>query len=156
MSSRYIGAPRAAAAIVVVPLAVAALCGCATSPVSAADTEPVPSERMLEPKYLQESPDTGTLSVKRDAGFLGKGCSVRLAIDEQPVADFRASERLVLHLPAGEHLLTVAIKHSGLCGLGNAGGVAEARTVVTGSTAVAYRIAIGSGGDLALYPTRIE
>lgn len=131
----------------------AVVCGCATSPVPNAETDAVPHDRILAAQYLQDSLDTGTVSVKRDAGFLGKACSVRLSVDDQPVADFRTSERLVLHLPAGEHLLTVAIRHSGLCGLGNAGGVAEARALVVTSTTVAYRIAIGSGGDLALYPT---
>ncbi|HEY0342105.1 MAG TPA: hypothetical protein VGC34_14965, partial [Steroidobacteraceae bacterium] len=89
----------------VVLLLTCLLSGCATSPVSTDAARTVPDSRVLTPRWRTSAPSSGTLLVKRDSGFLGGGCAIRLSIDGVPAADLRTSEKIEFDLPPGEHLL---------------------------------------------------
>src|SRR5437588_11402647 len=51
------------------------LASCASQPVPDAQTRAVPPDRISAPKYLDPAPNTGTVTVKRDSGFMGGGCA---------------------------------------------------------------------------------
>jgi len=126
------------------------LCGCATNPTPDAETRPVPPQRILNPAFLQVQPNTGVVAVKRDPGFMAGGSYTELLVDEHPVARLKTTERLVLHLPLGEHVLSARP----VCPLGSHG-LAEVTVTVRADTAASYRIGVGSGGDMSIYPTTL-
>src|ERR1700724_1053567 len=103
-----------------------ALVGCTTEPVRDSETTLVPTDRILAPQYLEPAPSTGVVAVKPGPGFMSGGCKMRLLVDEQPVADLKRSERVVLHLPVGDRLLGVRP----VCPLG-ASGLSEVAAHVT-------------------------
>lgn len=124
------------------------LCSCATNPTPNAETKPVPPQRILNAALLQAQAHTGVVAVKRDPGSMAGGCYTELLVDEHPVARLKAAERLVLHLPLGEHVLSARP----VCPLG-AHGLAEVAVTVSADAPSSYRIGVGSGGDMAIYPT---
>jgi hypothetical protein len=133
-------------------LAAGVLSGCATQPLSDAKTSPVPRDRILLPSYLEALPDTGVVAVKRDSGLLGSGCPLQFLVDTQPVANLKSSERVVLHVPVGDHVLSVRPTGGGLCRLGT--GLYEVQASITSTSQLSYRIGVGVGGDLVINPTR--
>jgi hypothetical protein len=76
-----------------------------------------PPERILAPEYLQAAPGTGAVSVTRDAGSAGSACDIQVRLSGRPLAILRPSERVVLHLKPGQHILstTEAESSSGSC-----------------------------------------
>jgi hypothetical protein len=97
--------------------------GCAaTQPVAApADTHPPPPERILVPSYLEAAPGSGVVSVTRDAGSVDSACTLQVRVDARPVALLSTSERVILHLPPGKHIVSVTGEEgSNACGPGAA------------------------------------
>jgi len=99
--------------------------GCATRPVSDSDTTPVRPDRVIDSRFLHPSPGSGTVTIKRDRGFGGSACSSRVFVDANPTADLRPSEKVVVYLPPGDHILSAW--PNGMCG----GGMSEVRASVT-------------------------
>ncbi len=63
--------------------------GCATHPISIQQAAAVPSNRILAPQWLQPAQYTGSLVIKRDAGFMGSACVVRVFIDSAIMSSAR-------------------------------------------------------------------
>jgi hypothetical protein len=74
---------------------------------------------------------------------------MQLLLDEQPVAELKRLERIVLHLPAGDHLLGVRP----VCPLW-AHGLSEVTAHVTPDAALSFRIGVTSDGDAFINPTK--
>lgn len=123
------------------------LIGCATQPVSTAVAVPVPRDRILAPELLQQEDGRGAVIIKRDSGFGGSGCSARVFVNAKPAADLRPSERVVLHLPVGDHILSA--QPNGICG----GGMVETRVRVTPTETATFRMGYGTAGDFTFTPT---
>jgi hypothetical protein len=123
---------------------------CASHPVPDAETHPPPPERILVPSYLEAAPGTGVVTVKRDAGWKAGICSMHLLVDTQPVADLRTSERVVLHLPPGEHVLSV--KGGASCWLGSA--LVETQVTVAPERPVSVRLSVNESGEILIAPTK--
>lgn len=121
--------------------------GCATRPISNFDAKSVPIRRMEVDHYSHERKDTGKVIIKRDRGFAGSACSSRVFVDGEPVAYIRSSEKIVLFLKEGEHILSAWAMT--ICG----GGMAEVKAVVKAGEQSSYRIGYGSNGDFFIYPT---
>lgn len=68
--------------------------------------------------FLYQSPNDGdaTLTVTRENGLFGGGCSSRLSIDEKFAADIEIGEQVTFHLPNGQH--TLGLESSGACQTG--------------------------------------
>lgn len=128
-------------------LIVVVFSGCATQPISNTLAAPAPMERIIDKRYLQPGPRTGEVTVKRDSGFCGSACSSRIFVDGHPVADIRVSEKVVLYLPEGDHILSAW--PNGICG----GGMTELRAIVKAGTQSNYRVGYGSNGDFTINPT---
>ena len=124
------------------------LTACATRPVSIYQAAAVPSSRILAPQWLSPAPYTGSLIIKRDSGFMGSACKVRVFIDAVPVADLAPSEKVELFVALGEHVVG-ATSASSFCG----GGASEAAVVIKPERENILRIASGQSGDIHLQPS---
>jgi starvation-inducible outer membrane lipoprotein len=54
------------------------LTACATQPVSIYQASAVPFSRILAPQWLSQAQYTGSLIIKRDSGFMGSACTIRV------------------------------------------------------------------------------
>jgi hypothetical protein len=124
------------------------LTACATQPVSIYQASAVPSSRILAPLLLSQAQYTGVLIIKRDAGFMGSACTIRVFIDTVPVADLGPSEKVELFVPLGEHVVG-ATPIGFLCG----GGTSEAAVIIRPESQKILRIASGQSGDIHLQPS---
>jgi hypothetical protein len=97
------------------------LTACATTPVTINQATAVPDSRILAPQLLAQAPNSGSLVVKRDSGFMGSACTVRVYVDAVPVADLGPSEKVEVFVALGEH--SVVATPNGICG----GGIRDTR-----------------------------
>ena len=129
-------------------LVILSIAGCATQPVTIDKALAVPASRMLAPQWAAQGTYTGSLVIKRDSGFMGSACNVRVFIDAVPVADLAPSEKVELFVAVGEHIVGAA--STGMfCG----GGASEASVVIIPERQRILRIAAGQSGDLHLQPS---
>ena len=124
------------------------LTACATSPVTINQASAVPSSRILAPQWLSQAPYTGSLIIKRDSGFMGSACTIRVFVDAVPVADLAPAEKVELFVALGEHVVA-ATATGAICG----GGVSEAAVVIQPESQKILRIASGQSGDIYLQPS---
>jgi hypothetical protein len=124
------------------------LTACATQPVSIYQASAVPSSRILAPQWLSEAQYTGSLIIKRDTGFMGSACTIRVFVDAVPVADLAPSEKVDLFVPLGEHVVG-ATPTGFLCG----GGTSEVAVIIRPESQKILRIAGGQSGDIHLQPS---
>jgi hypothetical protein len=120
---------------------------CATQPVTIYQAYTVPSSRILAPQWLSQAPYTGSLIIKRDSGFMGSACTIRVFVDSAPVADLAPAEKVELFVSLGEHI--VGATSNGICG----GGASEAAVVIVPEGQKILRIASGQSGDIFLQPS---
>ncbi|MGH7783592.1 MAG: hypothetical protein ACREO5_07110 [Candidatus Binatia bacterium] len=107
----------------------------------------VPDSRILASQLLAAVSNTGSLVVKRDNGFMGSACTIRVFVDAVAVADLKPSEKIEMYLSFGEHSV-VASSTGVLCG----GGTSETAVVVPERQKI-LRIASGQSGDIFLQPS---
>ena len=123
------------------------LAACATTPLTINQAAAVPETRILAPQLLAQGSNTGSLVVKRDSGFMGSACTIRVFVDAVPVADLKSAERVELFVALGEH--SVVATSNGICG----GGTSEAAVVIMPERQRILRIASGQSGDIFLQPS---
>ena len=124
------------------------LTACATQPISIYQASEVPSSRILAPQLLSQAQYTGSLIIKRDTGFMGSACTIRIFVDRVPIADLAPSEKIEIFVPLGEHIVG-ATPTEFLCG----GGTSEAAVVIRPESQRILRIASGQSGDIHLQPS---
>ena len=123
------------------------LAACATTPISVEQASVVPTSRILAAQMLARAPYTGSLVIKRDSGFMGSACTIRVFVDGVPVADLDSAEKVEVFVSLGEHI--VGVTSTGICG----GGTAEAAVNIAPERQRILRIASGQSGDIYLQPT---
>jgi len=121
---------------------------CATQPISIYQASAVPSSRILAPQLLSQAQYTGSLIIKRDTGFMGSACTIRVFVNAVPVADLAPSEKVEIFVPLGEHIISAAPTGT-LCG----GGTSEAAVVIRPESQKILRIASGQSGDIHVQPS---
>jgi hypothetical protein len=124
------------------------LTACATQPISIYQASAVPSSRILAPQLLSQAQYTGSLIIKRDTGFMGSACTIRVFVNSVPVADLAPSEKVEIFVPLGEHIVSAAPTGT-LCG----GGTSEAAVIIRPENQKILRIASGQSGDIHLQPS---
>lgn len=124
----------------------AALSACSTTPATTGVT-PVPADRLLAAAKAAPVPGGGSIRVTRDSGLMGAACSTRVWIDGEPVADLRPSERVVVHVPSGERI--VSAQPNAIC----AGGLVEVQANVRSGRESRFRVGAGHNGEVILAPT---
>lgn len=123
------------------------IAGCATRPISNIEAINVENDRIIDSTYIHPGPDLGRVTIKRDSGVSGSACSSRIFVNAKPVADIRSSEKIVLHLPAGDYVFSAW--PNGMCG----GGMTEVRAVVKSGVELSFRVGYGSNGDFTIHAT---
>src|ERR1051325_11809887 len=123
------------------------LSACATTPLTVNQTVAVPKSRVVAPEFLSQTSNSGSLVVKRDSGFMGSACTIRVFVDAIPVADLKPAERVEVFVGFGEHSVVVT-STSVLCG----GGTSETAVVIMPERQRILRIASGQSGDIFLQP----
>ncbi len=114
--------------------------GCASQP------SPVPTAG--ESRYLQAAPGSGSVSIKRDTADL-VACSLVVLVDDVPAADLGLAERVVLHLPAGDHVLSVKERASAQC---RGVSVPKAQAQISAGGFSGYQVSMANGA-IAITPT---
>jgi hypothetical protein len=84
------------------------LTACATQPISIYHASAVPTSRILAPQLVSQAQYTGSLIIKRDTGFMGSACTIRVFVDTVPVVDLAPSEKIEIFVPLGEHVVSAA------------------------------------------------
>jgi hypothetical protein len=120
----------------------------ATTPVTINQATAVPDSRLLAAQWLSPASNTGSLVVRRDGGFMGSACTIRIFVDAVPVANLAPSEKIELLVALGEH--SVVVTSNGICG----GGTSEATVVIMPERQRILRIASGQSGDILLHFSR--
>lgn len=126
----------------------ALLAGCATTAIDTSEASSAPPDRVFGGETLTGRPGKTTVIVKRDRGFQGAACFLRILVDATAVADLDRGEKVVLHLAPGSHVLSVSTK--GLCG----GKLAETKADLAQGQTATYRVGFGFGfGGVFVRPT---
>ena len=120
---------------------------CATNPITVNQATAVPESRVLARQWLTQASNTGSLVVKRDSGFMGSACTIRVFVDAVPVADLKPAEKVEVFVSFGEH--SVVVTSNGICG----GGTSETAVVIMPERQRILRIASGQSGDILLQPS---
>lgn len=100
--------------ILIGAVGLALLAGCASSAISVGQAEPVPGDELYA---YQTRPvgESGTVTVVRDAGFVGSGCDVVVYIDGVKAAKIGTGQRATFFLPVGNPNIGVGFAGRGLC-----------------------------------------
>jgi len=134
-------------------LALIALAGCSTSPVTEQTGKRIPSERIYQASMVDGDstvkPGMATVTFLRDSGFYGSGCSHDVFVNNVKAFSIRQGEFARLTLPAGSYFFRLETG-SGLCP-----DIATSQNSdLKPGAAEAYRILLPSDGSLRL--TRIQ
>lgn len=81
------------------------LAACASTTPTVSNTTPVEAAEVTG--FRTPTADSGAVHILRDEGFAGSAVRYRLFVDNQQVATIAVSERVTIHLPAGDHFLEV-------------------------------------------------
>lgn len=100
--------------IFIAVVAVAMLAGCATSPISARNAAPVPSDELYA--FQEKTVNTSSrITVVRDGGFVGSGCDLVLYIEGRRAAKIGPGQRASFFVEPGPVNLGTGLAESGLC-----------------------------------------
>ncbi|AZF05603.1 hypothetical protein [Pseudomonas sp. R5-89-07] len=100
--------------ILIAAVVVAMLAGCATSPMSARDAKPVPSDELYAFQSKTQNA-TSRITVVRDGGFVGSGCDLVLYIEGRRAAKIGPGQRASFYVEPGPVNLGTGLAESGLC-----------------------------------------
>jgi hypothetical protein len=134
-------------------LALIALAGCSTSPVTEQTAKRIPSERIYQASMVDGNStvksDLATVTFLRDSGFYGSGCSHDVFVNNVKAFSISQGEFIRLTLPSGSYFFRLETG-SGICP-----DIATSQSSDLKPGAVeAYRILLPSDGSLRL--TRIQ
>lgn len=130
--------------VVATSIVIALLSGCATQPTATNSAQLVPAKQIINSDIVKPANGAGEVVVKRDSGFRGSACAIRIHSDGQPVADLWSGEKIVFYVPEGEHIISAST-----CG----GGMVETQANVKAAKPSIYRVGFGVGFELGIFPT---
>ena len=122
--------------------------GCATTVTPTAETSPAAA--VLAPGMTRQLPGTVAVTLKRDSGFGGAGCTTRVYVGGTPIADLRVGQAIVVYMAPGDYVVGAKVTTL-ICG----GGDAETAMRVLEGRPSAYRIGSGQDGTLRISPTAV-
>ena len=132
----------------VLVVAIALISGCATTPISSGQADPVPADRQL--RFRAPASNTVPVSITRDSGFVSSACATRVFVNGELAAYVRAGERVTLNVPAGEVIL--GAQPDGIC----AGGLVETQAILQLGRQIQFRIGYDHNGSIGLYRTAVR
>ncbi|MDR1351461.1 MAG: hypothetical protein LBJ59_11945 [Zoogloeaceae bacterium] len=125
------------------------LAACATQPIPTSEATPVPAGRIHSQALTAPQEGTGQVIVKRDRGFFGSGCTIRVLIDDIPAASIDTEEKITLYPQEGIRILGIEGR-GGLCTKRRK----EIEITVSHERPLVYRITTEQRNGIMLYPTR--
>lgn len=128
-------------------LLTAILAGCATQPLSDAEATAVQAQAILAADLTTPQAGRQPVTIKRDSGASAGACSTRVFVNGRPAADIRASEKVIVYLPPGDHMF--GARANGIC----AGGMVETRISLRPGARQSLRVGYGSSGEFFIAPT---
>jgi hypothetical protein len=128
--------------------------GCATSPVTLDHAKPVSPDRLYAFQGSAAA-NEGTLTVIRDAGFMGHGCGINILVDGVRAGFIGAGEMADFSVTAGDHILSVRPSDSGLCAVGSSAQERTIKATITAAHRTQFRVSIMSGGDVQVAQTSL-
>lgn len=129
-------------------VAIFLISGCATTPISSGQADPVPAERQL--RFRGPAANTVPVTITRDSGFMSSACATRLFVNGELAAYVRAGERITLNIPTGEVIL--GAEPDGIC----AGGLVETQAILQAGRLIQFRIGYDHNGSIGLYRTSVR
>lgn len=127
-------------------LGFAVLAGCATTA--------IPTDQSIQATDIADktmtAPREGAaarLIIKRDPGFVGSACAIRVSVSRKPLANLRPGEIVTAYLDVGEYI--VGATSTGICG----GGDAEAPLLLRAGEVRTFRVSIDQGMSIRIGPT---
>jgi hypothetical protein len=134
-------------------LALIALAGCSTSPVTEQTAKRIPSERIYQASMVDGNStvnsDVANVTFLRDSGFYGSGCSHDVFVNNVKAFSIRQGEFIRLALPPGSYFFRLETG-SGMCP-----DIATSQSSdLKPGAAEAYRILLPSDGSLRLTRTQ--
>lgn len=91
------------------------MAGCASTPIPTKDARP--TRIILDRIITTYSPESATVTVKRDAGSgAGSACLMIIGINGKDIAELAPAEMVNLYPKSGSHILEARISGRGLCG----------------------------------------
>ncbi|WP_330208928.1 hypothetical protein [Pseudomonas sp. Z13] len=141
--------------LIIGALALAALAGCSTSPITSGQAASVPAARILA--YQNPLKDGGALVITRDNGWLaGGGCFAAVLIDGRVAARVGTGETVRLNVPQGRHIIGMSGDASGggLCAMQVGQPIKESAVDVKPHEVQKFRIS-GDTNGLDLRPTSL-
>lgn len=84
---------------------------------------------------------------KRDTGFMGAGCTHRVFLNGEPVADLRVAQAVSVYVKPAIYI--VGVRSTGICG----GGDSELEIDLKDGRPRTYRISSDQGGSLRIQPS---
>jgi hypothetical protein len=128
--------------ILIAPLAVALLSGCASSPTPPSEADQVSSSRLYA--YQTHTNGDSTIVVTRDKGLIGGACNATVSIDGRKSAEIGTGETARFSVSPGEHIVSMEACGSGL---------KERETTTKSGGTKKFRISIDSAMSMDLSPT---
>jgi hypothetical protein len=134
-------------------MALIALAGCSTSPVTEQTAKRIPSERIYQASMVDGNStvnsDVANVTFLRDSGFYGSGCSHDVFVNNVKAFSIRQGEFIRLTLPPGSYFFRLETG-SGICP-----DIATSQSSdLKPGAAEAYRILLPSDGSLRLTRTQ--
>lgn len=132
-------------------IALILISGCSTSVVDPKNIKLVPKERVIIKQV--ESKNSAPITVVRDTGLTGSGCLASLYLDGNLIAKLKSTEKIVLNVQEGEHILGASIQGEGLCAFNTTRN--EREFWIKLGEHKSYRIFIDQNGNVDLKPTTL-
>lgn len=128
-----------------------ALLGCATTPVTVANSRLVEPDRVLG-FNIQTEVRSAHIVVIRDDGFIGSGCYYAIHINGELAARLAPTERVDFYVAPGEILFRVGRDPlgRGLCAVGKDNWTQRETTVKAGETKF-YRMTLDANGKCDIF-----
>ena len=126
--------------------------GCTVSkPIPASQAKFIPDNRIYNKQLIAPKAGSGEVVVKRDGGFVGSLCNIKVFVDGNLSAEIAPGEKVIFYLPEGPHILGVWPNKP--CG----GGAMEMETeaLVTTKRSLAFRVGYGVAAGYFIYPTTL-
>lgn len=123
------------------------LASCATKPISTDEAVPVPPDQVMDARYSEANEGTSPVTFKRDKGSLGFYCEARIFVDGVAIAELSQRQKVVLHIPHGEHIFSSKPIGTGC------NHAAEVSATIESGHSYAFRTGYTGAGTFILAPT---
>jgi len=138
--------------ILIGPVAVMLLAGCATSPTPSSEAMQAPASQLIS--YQQKpSGSFGVLQVIRDSGHTGSYCSMAIFIDGKQAGRLDVGQKASFYLPPETFTIGAAYTGSGICSMG--ADRVEREASVKDGVVKKYRVFTGGDGQVDILPTTL-